>query len=67
MVLQFRPGRAGSDESPGRELLHELNAQYPGRLVSSRLGDDPPDKMPPPRGRNPLPRRMRGAGHLATG
>ncbi len=49
--LQFRAGR--SDESPGRELLRELNdlfsAQYPGRVA--RPGSvTTPDEMVPPEG-----------------
>jgi GNAT superfamily N-acetyltransferase len=51
MALQFRPGR--SDESPGRELLRELddlfNAQYTGRAVSPGSVTTP-DEMAPPQG-----------------
>jgi GNAT superfamily N-acetyltransferase len=51
MSVQFRPGR--SDESPGRELLAELNdllnAQYPGRV--QRPGSvTTPDEMVAPDG-----------------
>ncbi|WP_300007085.1 GNAT family N-acetyltransferase [Pseudonocardia sp.] len=51
MAVQFRPGR--SDESPGRELMSELNdlldTQYPGRVV--RPGSvTSPDEMVPPDG-----------------
>ena len=51
MVLLFRPSR--SDESPGRELLRELNdlldAQYPGRAVKPGSVTTP-DEMVPPHG-----------------
>lgn len=51
MVLRFRPGR--SDESPGRELMRELNdlldAQYPGRAVEPG-SVTAPDEMAPPAG-----------------
>ena len=49
MAVQFRPGR--SDESPGRELLWELNdllnAQYPGRAVRPGSVTAPEEMMPP--------------------
>jgi GNAT superfamily N-acetyltransferase len=49
MAVQFRPGR--SDESPGRELLRELNdlfnAQYPGRVVRPGSVTTPEEMMPP--------------------
>ena len=51
MALQFRRGR--SDESPGRELLRELNdlfnAQYPGRAVKPGSVTTP-DEMVAPHG-----------------
>lgn len=51
MALQFRPGR--SDESPGRELMRELNdlldAQYPGRAAHPGSVTTP-DEMTPPTG-----------------
>jgi GNAT superfamily N-acetyltransferase len=51
MVLEFRPSR--SDESPGRELLRELNdlfdSQYPGRVVHPGSVTTP-DEMVPPEG-----------------
>ena len=49
MAVQFRPGR--SDESPGRELVRELNAlfnaQYPGRTVRPGSVTTPEEMMPP--------------------
>jgi ribosomal protein S18 acetylase RimI-like enzyme len=51
MAIVFRPGR--SDESPGRELLQELNdlfdAQYPGRVIKPGSVTTP-DEMVAPRG-----------------
>ena len=51
MAVEFRPSR--SDESPGRELLRDLNelfnVQYPGRVV--RPGSVTiPEEMAPPEG-----------------
>lgn len=49
MALQFRPAR--SDESPGRELLRELNylfnAQYPGRGVRPGSVTTSEEMVPP--------------------
>jgi GNAT superfamily N-acetyltransferase len=51
MALVFRPGR--SDESPGRELMRELNdlldSQYPGR-VQKPGSVTTPDEMVAPHG-----------------
>ena len=51
MAIVFRPGR--SDESPGRELLRELNelfnAQYPGRAAKPGSVTTP-DEMVAPHG-----------------
>jgi GNAT superfamily N-acetyltransferase len=51
MALEFRPAR--SDESPGRELMAELNdlfnSQYPGR-VQKPGSVTKPDEMVPPHG-----------------
>ena len=51
MALEFRLSR--SDESPGRELMHELNdlldSQYPGR-VNKPGSVTTPDEMVPPHG-----------------
>jgi GNAT superfamily N-acetyltransferase len=49
MALVFRPSR--SDESPGRELLRELNdlldAQYPGRAAKPGSVTAPEEMVPP--------------------
>ncbi|MDQ3905794.1 MAG: GNAT family N-acetyltransferase [Actinomycetota bacterium] len=49
MAVQFRPSR--SDESPGRELMRELddlfNTQYPGRVVRPGSVTTPDEMMPP--------------------
>ncbi|MBV9058163.1 MAG: GNAT family N-acetyltransferase [Pseudonocardiales bacterium] len=49
MVLEFRASR--SDESPGRELLRELNdlfnSQYPGRIVRPGSVTSPEEMVPP--------------------
>jgi GNAT superfamily N-acetyltransferase len=51
MAIEFRRGR--SDESPGRELMRELNdlfdSQYPGR-VRKPGSVTTPDEMVPPHG-----------------
>jgi GNAT superfamily N-acetyltransferase len=49
MAFEFRPGRA--DESPGRELIAELNAlldaQYPGRAAKPGSVTTPDEMVPP--------------------
>src|SRR5919199_5903541 len=49
MAVKFRPSR--SDESPGRELMRELddlfNTQYPGRVVRPGSVTTPDEMMPP--------------------
>jgi GNAT superfamily N-acetyltransferase len=49
MAIVFRTGR--SDESPGRELMAELNdlfnAQYPGRAVKPGSVTTPDEMVPP--------------------
>lgn len=49
MALLFRASR--SDESPGRELMRELNdlfdAQYPGRAVKPGSVTTPAEMLPP--------------------
>ena len=49
MAVQFRPSR--SDESPGRELMRELNdlfnTQYPGRVVRAGSMTTPEEMVPP--------------------
>ena len=49
MAVRFRPGR--SDESPGRELLRELNdlfnVQYSGRVVHPGSVTTPEEMVPP--------------------
>jgi GNAT superfamily N-acetyltransferase len=51
MAIEFRPGR--SDESPGREMMRELNdlfnEQYPGRAAKPGSVTSP-DEMSPPGG-----------------
>ena len=66
MDLEFRAAR--SDESPGRELLLELNellnTQYAGRVRKPRLGDHPGRDGAAGRG---IPGRVRGERAVAVG